>query len=134
MLTATALLLIGTFTSQPGESMDQFVTRVAPEAVAYTMKHNVEVCGMIAKEGEGYVLTVKTQNVNNGCTIEVPVNSTGMTFHTHPSPIAFKFHDKDFQMPGYLGTVRGVRFQQGEGTERMVGRFSDRVSRKLLGQ
>lgn len=121
-----------TETSQPGESMDDFVVRVAPQAVAYTMKHNVEVCGMIAKDGDKLVLEVGTQGVNNGCSISVPANSTGMTFHTHPSPIAFKFHDKDFAVPGYLGTVRGVRFQQGVGTERFVGRFSERVSRNLI--
>lgn len=120
--------------SKQGESVDDFMVRVAPRAVAYTLVHNVEVCGMIYKTDNTYAISIGTENSNNACSMPVPAGSIGLTFHTHPSPIAFKFHDKDFSVPGYLGTVCGVRFQNGVGTEKFVGRYSERITNTLRQQ
>lgn len=81
MITATALLIIGTFTSQPGESMDQFVTRVAPEAVAYTDEHNVEVCGAIGQDGPEMTLVLTTDGNAMECKVsKVRGKFTGFIF------------------------------------------------------
>lgn len=118
--------------SQPGEAMDAFVVRVAPRAVEYTLKNSVEVCGMIELDASEIKLKIVSDHQNNSCTIPVPENSVGITFHTHPSRNAFKFHNQDFNVKGYLGTARGVRYQEGKGTERFVGRFNQRVTDRLL--
>lgn len=118
--------------SQPGETMDAFVVRIAPKAVEYTLKNSVEVCGMIETDGSSFTMKIGSDQKNNSCTISVPVKSSGVTFHTHPSRNAFKFHDQDFNVKGYLGTARGVRYQEGKGTERFVGRFNQRVTDRLL--
>lgn len=118
--------------SQSGETMDEFMVRIAPKAVEYTLKNSLEVCGMIEKDGNEMKLNIFTDHKNNSCTIPVPSNSAGITFHTHPSRNSFKFHGKDFNVKGYLGTARGVRYQEGKGTERFVGRFKQRVTDRLL--
>jgi hypothetical protein len=109
---ATALLLIGTFTSAPGESMDQFVTRVSPEAVAYTAEHKVEVCGAIGQDGPEMTLVLTTDGNAMECKVsKVRGKFTGFIFHTHTSKGNEGWANADLAVPGYLATPRKLLWQ-----------------------
>lgn len=109
---STALLLISTFTSQPGETMDQFVTRIAPEAKAYTAEHNVEVCGAIGDDNGVMTLVLTTDNDSMECKItKVRGKFTGFIFHTHTAKGNEGWANADLSVPGYLATPRKLLWQ-----------------------
>lgn len=121
MLTATALLLIGTFTSQPGESMDQFVTRVAPEAVAYTAEHNVEVCGALGDDAGVLTLVLTTDSDSMECKVsKVRGKFTGLIFHTHTRKGNEGWANADLAHPGYLATPKKLLWQNQNKMRKLV--------------
>lgn len=77
--------------SQPGESLDEFVVRIAPVLDAFTAQTEREACGVLAQDAQGRYATVigsvqaslscatSTDNVPEGF---VPI---GQTIHSHPS-------------------------------------------------
>lgn len=111
---ATTLTIIMTLTSNPGESMDSFVARVSPDAVAYTKEHNVEVCGAIGQAtGGGYILQIE-KGRKYSCKIHwVRGKFTGQTFHTHPDDGAESFAPADLHVPGYMAKGSTLQHQIG---------------------
>lgn len=133
----STLLLIATLHSNAGETRDAFVMRVAPQAVAYTLAHGVETCGVIGERDGEYTLRLRTINANAECSmaksdVEDGYTFSGVTFHTHPTISPPRFKGADYSVPGYVATYRGVAFQQGQGTDKFVGRFPERQMATLL--
>lgn len=116
-----------TFDSKHGESMDEFVKRIAPLASTRTKIYgNTEICGEIESTAEGYRVEFYSTNSDYSCDyLKHPGRSyTGQTVHTHPRGPGYattSFSESDFNHPGYLilNPVR-VLHQQGHGTEREV--------------
>lgn len=109
-----------TETSRPGESVDQFVVRIAAKLRRATNAHSAELCGAIVAHGDIYTLSVTSSFSENDCQFRVTV-ATVATIHTH---IAISGNDNfgpgDYQFPGYLITLRAIRHQAGRGTERRL--------------
>ncbi|HSX65385.1 MAG TPA: hypothetical protein VLF15_11700, partial [Pseudoxanthomonas sp.] len=119
---------VATFQSESGESLDAFATRIAKPAIKFTIKHGVEVCGMLAQREQTYAIILTTSGMNAECHIRksaIPVGFTSMekTYHTHPGLVHARFLDGDYAMAGYLATWFGLKYQEGRGTERHVKRF-----------
>lgn len=139
--------------SEPGEAMDAFVLRIAPQLAEYTAATGFEACGAIATDGERFGVIVGS---NGGHTVCVNFHSrvpagmvfTRQTVHSHTTMKSYRltatdtlvvrgmpagavqrggnaerFSDEDFAAPGYVVTSRTVKHQAGKGTERTIGRF-----------
>lgn len=98
--------------SNPGESLDAFVVRIAPRAVEASKAARATVCGQV--EGSGpYLLRMKTDGFLSTC--EVPraalpyvlVNGTAVDVREN------HFSQVDWQRPGYLVTPWSVKYQDG---------------------
>lgn len=127
MITAAILAAAALF-SQPGETMDAFVERIAPQAVAISNRAGLEVCGAIA-EADGVYSIRMVQGGPRACTIdfkdvEAGFVSTGQTFHTHPYAPSTRsgFTRADYAAPGYLAEGWTLKHQAGWGTDRFVTR------------
>lgn len=110
------------YASQPGENVDQFVVRIARQAVAITRVSKVEVCGAIGYRGDYFAMFLDRGD-RNSCTVrvdDVPEGyaPTGEVFHTHPdSP---HFSPADLAVPGYMAHGARVLHQHGADTIRRV--------------
>ncbi|BAE72729.1 hypothetical protein [Xanthomonas phage OP1] len=112
MLATTATLILMTLTSNPGENMDQFITRVAPQAQAYTAEHEVEVCGAIGQDGDTLTLVLTTDNDAWECKVsKVRGKFTGYIFHTHTKKGNEGWANADLAIPGYLATPKKLLWQ-----------------------
>lgn len=98
--------------SNPGESLDAFVVRIAPRAVEASKTARATVCGQV--EGSGpYLLRVKTDGFLSTC--EVPkaalpyvlANGTAVDVREN------HFSQVNWQRPGYLVTPWSVKYQDG---------------------
>lgn len=103
--------------SIPGESMDDFVLRVAPRAVSYTNRTSHQVCGAIVKTTDG-LLQIDMHTTGNGYRCEVP-SETDVYFVTHVWSRG-TFSRSEREIPGYMATRNTLYFQSG-GNERKVG-------------
>lgn len=142
-----------TETSQPGETMDAFVLRIAPKLAEYTAETGFEACGAIASDGERFGVVVGSNGGHTVCVNfhrRVPdgMTSTRQTVHSHTTMKSYRltaadtlvvrgmpagavqrggnaerFSDEDFAAPGYVVTSRTVKHQAGRGTERTIGTF-----------
>lgn len=80
---------IATEISLPGESENAFLTRIAPELVAYSAKTHFEACGKVATDGHGRYGVVIGSNGSHLACVEyndkVPEGMTtdGTTIHSH---------------------------------------------------
>jgi hypothetical protein len=82
--------LVTTEESLPGETMDQFVVRIAPALDAFTAKMEWEACGVIGQAPDGHygivvgsiqaALTCATSNAN----VLPGMVATNQSFHSHP--------------------------------------------------
>lgn len=110
------------YASQPGENVDEFIVRVARQAVAMTRVSKVEFCGAIGFRGDDYAMYLDRGD-RNSCTVrtdDVPEGylPTGEVFHTHPdSP---HFSPADYAVPGYMAHGARVMHQHGRDTLRRV--------------
>lgn len=126
-----------------------WVASIVPVAMAYTDAHNVEVCGVIARDPNGRLgIILGTTNSPADCgfshaNVPAGFESTGETFHTHPhvdqrgrvkmtlaqrrqfgnfQAAAKDFSPQDYRDgPGYVYTSGMLLYQHGEGTRRVVG-------------
>lgn len=96
--------------SQPGETMDAFVLRVAPKANSYTKASGHEVCAAIREVDGSYSAEVSTSSRNDECALP---GDTKVYFHTHPNNQGMGFSHGDYVRPGYLITQIGVKYQDG---------------------
>lgn len=128
ILTALLSLALYTEVSNPGESMDDFVARISPQAVAVTEERRVSLCGVIGQSGGSYSIRIGTSNTWKRCEIDLAntadgFTSTGVTFHTHTSDedSVRGFSDQEFNRPrGYIAYGTVVRYQEGRTKDRPV--------------
>ncbi|WP_426805403.1 hypothetical protein [Stenotrophomonas sp. SrG] len=98
--------------SNPGESLDAFVVRIAPRAVEASKTARATVCGQL--EGSGpYLVKVKTDGFLSTCDLPktaqpyVLVNGTAVDVREN------YFSQVNWQRPGYLVTPWSVKYQDG---------------------
>ncbi len=99
--------------SNPGESLDAFVVRIAPRAVQASKEARAAVCGQL--EGSGpYLLKVKTDGYTSACDLPksalpyVLVNGTAVDKREN------HFSQVNWQRAGYLVTPWSVKHQDGQ--------------------
>lgn len=140
--------IVGEFTSQPGESKDAFVTRVAKPLLAWTVANEMEACGAIAEKDGLYSIILTTQNSQLRC--DAIAVYRGWTFiqetlHSHVQKLRITitartaalskgrnmegdlFRIQDGYSPadykagaGYLVNNGQLLYQHGKGTQRVV--------------
>ncbi|WP_126969073.1 hypothetical protein [Xanthomonas sp. BRIP62411] len=106
-------------TSVTGETLDAFVTRIAPRACAASVSNRSVVCGEILGAGP-YSLTLKTDGRQDWC--EVPktaapyvlVNGIAKDARADHFSIANRFR------PGYLVTPWSIKFQDRSGVREVA--------------
>jgi hypothetical protein len=124
---------VTTMTSLPGETMDAFALRIAPEAIERSMNIAAEVCGEFKQEGDVYSIALYSIGTQHGCSyLRDGAGYTGQSYHTHivigetdsrrregilGNP---RFSESDYAHPGYLASGNKVLHQVGRGTERRV--------------
>ncbi|QDS15799.1 hypothetical protein [Xanthomonas arboricola] len=97
-------------TSDAGESLDAFVTRIAPRARAASVGARAVVCGEILGSGP-YTVTLKTDGYPDDCRVPktaapyVLVNGIANDARADHFSIANRFR------PGYLVTPWSIKFQ-----------------------
>ncbi len=98
--------------SNPGESLDAFVARIAPRAVQASQEARATVCGQV--EGVGpYRVKVKTDGYTSTCDLPktglpyVLVNGTAVDKREN------HFSQVNWQRAGYLVTPWSVKHQNG---------------------
>ncbi|WP_303638829.1 hypothetical protein [Stenotrophomonas tuberculopleuritidis] len=119
------LMAVATHAGQAGESMDSFVLRVAPLAMAETKSRQAMVCGVIGEKDGSYSIRLRTDGDLGQCEIDMNdlepgAASTGQTFHTHPKDVETFFSFEDYSQPGYVAQGRMVKHQKGRGSDRYV--------------
>ncbi|WP_434990028.1 hypothetical protein [Xanthomonas melonis] len=96
--------------SQPGETLDAFILRIAPKLNQFTAELGAEVCGTIRTEYGRHAVDIRTYHDPYSCFVE----RDGLPYvHTHPSLLkeCWTFSLEDWKRPGYLVTEIGVRYQ-----------------------
>lgn len=87
--------------SQPGETMDAFVLRIAPKAYSQSWVKAKELCGAIKSSESGMSVEIH-QGDFSSCEFIMPNGSVSL--HTHPvarkEPL--KFSKADLSIGGYL--------------------------------
>lgn len=107
-------------TSTAGETLDAFVTRIAPRARAASVTSRTIVCGQIQGAGP-YTLALKTDGRKEWC--EVPktaapyvlVNGIAKDARENHIPAIY------YRRPGYLITPWSIKFQDRTGVRRVAG-------------
>lgn len=115
---------LGTYVSEPGESLDAFILRTAPVLDAFTAKKEWEACAAIAKshEGDRFGFVLTTSQAMLGCLVYTDMLPegmvfSGMNFHSHPgTPDIYPTY-----MDQQLLNMRGLRGQVRAG-DRNAGR------------
>ena len=87
----TRAWIVGTHLSEPGETKEAFVRRIAPIMEAWTTQTGNEVCGVLATDGQNWGVKLTTQRSQVMCFFAATVLPEGMqattdTIHTHPVP------------------------------------------------
>lgn len=106
-------------TSATGETLDAFVTRIAPRARAASVSARAVVCGEIQGNGP-YILALKTDGYPDDCRVPktaapyVLVNGIAKDARADHFSIANRFR------PGYLVTPWSIKFQDRSGVRRVV--------------
>ena len=102
--------------SQPGESLDDFVVRVAPIFDAFTARTEWEACGMLAQDATGrYALVIGTLQAALSCGTSrdnVPEGFTaiGQTVHSHPRTKTVRPTPSDLEIQRQSG-LRGLPYK-----------------------
>lgn len=119
--------------SVQGETKTEFVTRVATFIHGWTDKWGFEACGYITTfQGSLYVVVETNRDTHycNSTTMVKGSTYSGETIHSHPSRKfgASKSRRKsanwsalDYETPGYLVENGWLFYQNGKGTESVIG-------------
>lgn len=81
---------LGDYLSEPGESLEPFVRRLARVLFEHTRRTGTEACGVIGQDGSGrFGVSLYSDGVQRGCTMlksETPMGFKflGKTIHSHP--------------------------------------------------
>lgn len=104
-------------TSTPGESLDAFMTRVAPRALATTHKRDEALCGLIAKtDSDQFSLRMVSTGSPWKCTLDKSslapgAQWTGLVFRTHTLRADDEWTSSDMANPGYLVTEHKLTYR-----------------------
>ena len=91
--------------SEPGESLDGFVLRIAPRLRAYSDATGFEACGLLATDGERFGVVVGTNQSHIACAnfkqiVPAGMNHTNQTVHSHGTDTPFKPNRSDYALSG----------------------------------
>ncbi|MEA9605693.1 hypothetical protein QY702_04325 [Xanthomonas campestris pv. plantaginis] len=106
-------------TSAAGETLDQFVLRIAPRARAASISVRAIVCGEILGNGP-YSLTLKTDGYTDDCTVPktaapyVLVNGIARDAREDHFTLTLRFR------PGYLITPWSIKYQDRNGVRKVA--------------
>lgn len=105
--------------SLPGESMDEFVLRIAPKAYSTGWVKAKELCGAIITSNGQMSIDMHLGQFNT-CEFQMPEGS--VAFHTHPvaSREQLKFSRQDAIAGGYLVGRNEVLYYVASGSPRRV--------------
>lgn len=130
LMAVTTVLPMG---SNPGESKDDFLVRVATFMHGYSWSTGYESCGIIAEKDGAYSVVVGTSESPTYCDSQMIYTgwaSTGETIHSHPvtngvldgrEVLIHTFSEGDYAAgPGYLVDHGKLIYQRGKGTESVV--------------
>ncbi|MCE4311015.1 hypothetical protein LYZ90_09150 [Xanthomonas hortorum pv. vitians] len=110
-------------TSTAGETLDAFVTRIAPRARAASVNARAVACGKIQGSGP-YTLSLKTDGRQDWC--EVPKTPAPYVLVNGIAKDAREDHIPSiyYRRPGYLITPWSIKFQDRAGVRKVsaVGR------------
>lgn len=145
---ASASEQIAFYEAAPNESLDDFIVRIAPDAVKRGNDLTAEVCGSVEQNENGYSMILGTSNSQLFCNIPSLwlTSPIGVSFHTHPKrqrdgtmmltrstrsqmatervivKLGYGFSDGDYtDGKGYLAEGTKVFYQEGRGTSRQLG-------------
>ena len=99
--------------STSGESLDNFVIRIAPKALEVSKAARATICGQIDGEEGHYTIQMKTDGYISDCSLPksgrpyVLVN--GMATEAREG----HFSQENWKRPGYLVTPWTVKYQDG---------------------
>lgn len=103
--------------SAPGESMDAFTLRIAPQALKQTNKSGHQVCGAIETSEDGQ-FRIRISTTKSGISCQIPGSATVyFTTHTWSNET---FSKGEREIPGYLAVKNTLYYQDGM-RERKVG-------------
>ena len=98
--------------SNPGETLDDFVVRVAPRALQASKDSRATVCGQI--EGSGpYLVKVKTDGYTSTCDLPMSSQPYVLVNGTAVDKRENHFSQVNWQRAGYLVTPWSVKHQNG---------------------
>ena len=99
--------------SKPGESLDDFVVRIAPRAVQASKEARATVCGQV--EGGGpYLVKVKTDGYTSSCDLPATALPYVLVNGTAVDKRENHFSQVNWQRAGYLVTPWSVKHQDGQ--------------------
>lgn len=103
--------------SQPDESLDAFVQRIAPQLAAFSQQTGMEACGIIAQQDHRWGVRVGTNHSHIVCLNfphKVPdgMSSTGLTLHSHPPGRYYRVNAADRVVLGRL-TALNTQVERG---------------------
>lgn len=99
--------------SNPGESLDDFVVRIAPRAVQASKEARATVCGQV--EGGGpYLVKVKTDGYTSTCDLPTTALPYVLVNGTAVDKRENHFSQVNWQRAGYLVTPWSVKHQDGQ--------------------
>lgn len=83
--------LLGSHVSEPGETKEMFVLRVAAEMQRWTDLTGNEACGVLATDGQRWGVSLTTQQAQVLCffareVVPAGMTATGENIHSHPTP------------------------------------------------
>ena len=114
--------------SEPGESLDGFVLRIAPRLRAYSDATGYEACGVLATDGERFGVVVGTNHSHIACvnfSVYRPIGMTSYkkTMHSHGVEGKFKPNNADITLQGQHMSGRYLRINTVHGQK--LAEFSD---------
>lgn len=118
---------LATVLAEPGEEMDAFALRIAPLLDAYTAKHEVEVCGVIASDDNGALgIVLGTSEAAMACLLQlnrVPEGmvAKGYSIHSHPRPKKIRTTQADRLLRSWIGDLPAREIEPNPGYNRFSG-------------
>lgn len=115
--------------SQPGETMDAFVVRIARKAEIEGKKANAEVCGAISEQDGRYKVSMQTKGNNIQCT--VTHSASDYLIHTHLDYMGSRFSPADYSHKGFMVRNGVVCFNDGSaGSEKIITKSGRKAGSK----
>lgn len=99
--------------SGAAESMDQFVSRIAPRALAASKAARAAVCGEVVGTGDEFSVRFKTDGYADECTLPGSGRTYILVNGTASDAREDHFSQINWQRPGYLITPWSVKYQDG---------------------